>query len=132
MREQPLFIALLIGLMCLVRFGLAAYGYAAPEALMTQLAAPVADNPQMPYIIRVWAIRDMVLAILVATARPATIKPLLMACIVIDTTDILSAWLAGRAGLFSPAETVSLMTTAIAALVPETLALVLIRRAARA
>jgi hypothetical protein len=54
-----------------------------------------------------------------------------MACIVIDTTDILSAWLAGRAGLFSPAETVSLMTTAIAALIPETLALVLIRRAAR-
>ena len=63
---------------------------------------------------------------LVASARPATIVPLLTAGIVIDPTDILSAWLAGRAGLSDAAETWSLMTTAIAALVPETLALLLI------
>jgi hypothetical protein len=128
MRGQPALIALLIALMCAIRFGLAAYGYLAPEALMAQLGAAAADNPQMPYIVRVWAIRDMVLAVLVLTARPATIGPLLVACIVIDLTDILSAWLSGRAGLFTPADTLSLMTTAVAALVPETLALLLIRR----
>jgi hypothetical protein len=53
---------MLLALMCLVRFGLAAFGYAAPEALMAELGAPITANPQMPYIVRVWAVRDMVLA----------------------------------------------------------------------
>jgi hypothetical protein len=129
MRGQPRAIAVLVGLMCLIRFSLALYGYLAPEALMAQLGAPAADNPQMPYIVRVWAIRDIVLAVLVVTARPGMLRPLLIACIVIDTTDIVSAWLAGRAGLFDGPATLGLMTTAVAALVPESLALwLLIRR----
>jgi hypothetical protein len=128
MRGQPAAIAVLVGLMCLVRFGLALFGYLAPEALMAQLGAPAADNPQMPYIVRVWAVRDMVLAMLVVTARPAMLRPLLIACIVIDTTDILSAWLAGRDGLFDGPQVLGLMTTAIAALVPESLALWLLWR----
>lgn len=128
MRGQPVSIAVLVGLMCLVRFSLAAFGYLAPEALMAELGAPAAANPQMPYIVRVWAIRDMVLAVLVITARPAMLRPLLVACIVIDMTDIFSAWAAGRAGLFDGPQTLGLMTTAIAALVPETLALWLIIR----
>jgi hypothetical protein len=56
---------------------------------------------------------------------------LLVACIVIDLADIVSAVLAGRAGLFGPADAFGLMTTAIAALVPEMLALLLIRRRRR-
>jgi hypothetical protein len=132
MRGQPPLIAALVGVMCLVRFGLALFAYVAPEVLMAELGAPAAANPQMPYIVRVWAIRDMVLAVLVVTARPATLRPLLIACIVIDATDILSAWLAGRAGLFDAADTWGLMTTAIAALVPESLALWLISRRDRA
>ena len=55
MRVQPFFIAL----MCAVRFGLAAFGHLAPKALMEQLGIPIADNPQMPYAIRVWTIRDL-------------------------------------------------------------------------
>ena len=129
MRGQPRLVALLIGLMCAVRFGLAAFGYADPLGLMEQLAAPPADNLQMPYIIRVWAIRDMVLAILVVLARPAHVRTLLIACIAIDLTDIASAWLGGNAGLFDAGESFALMTTAIAALVPEALALLLTRRA---
>ena len=78
----------------------------------------------MPSIVRVRAIRDMVLAILVVTARPAMLRPLLIACIVIDTADILSASLSERAGLFGPADTLALMTTAILALATETLAFV--------
>jgi hypothetical protein len=128
MRGQPATIFILLAIMCLVRFGLAAFGYAAPEALMAELGAPPDANPQMPYIVRVWAVRDMVLALLVLAARPAWLQPLLIACIAIDATDIASAWLSGRAGLFDAAETLGLMTTAIAALVPETLALLLLRR----
>lgn len=128
MRNQVWYVAMLIGIMGLIRFGLAAIGYINPPWLMEQLGAPVAANLQMPYILRVWAIRDIVLAILVLTANPSTIKPLLWACIAIDCTDVLSAFFSGMAGLFNPTDTRSLQLTAIAALIPETIALGFILR----
>jgi hypothetical protein len=127
-RGQPASVILLLAIMCAVRFGLAAFAYAMPDALMAELGALPAANLQAPYIVRVWAVRDMVLALLVVAARPAWLQPLLLACIVIDSTDIGSAWLSGRAGLFSPDDTLGLMGTAVAALVPELLALWLVRR----
>ncbi len=126
MRGQSWYIALLIGLMCLIRFSMSAVGYVDPLWLMTQLNIPMDSNIQMPYIIRVWAIRDIVLAIVVAIADRYTVKALLLACIAIDTTDVISAHLSGVAGLFNASETRSLQLAAIAALVPETIALVLL------
>jgi hypothetical protein len=126
MRGQGWYIALLVGLMCLIRFSLSAVGYADPQWLMEQLNIPIDTNIQMPYIIRVWAIRDIVLAVIVASANPNTIRTLLLACIAIDATDILSAHLSGVAGLFNASETWSLKLTAIAALVPEAIALALL------
>jgi hypothetical protein len=128
MRDQVWYIALLIGSMCFVRFGLAAYGYIDPVALMESLGAPSDLNVQAPYIVRVWAIRDIVIALMVALARPTYIKQVLIACIAIDLTDIFTAHISGVSGLFSSAETWSLKITAIAALVPESLALALIFR----
>ena len=98
MRNQVWYVATLIGIMCLIRFGLSAIGYVDPHWLMQQLGAPIEANLQMPYIIRVWAIRDMVLAILVVFSNQATIKVLLFACIAIDLTDIWSAHLSGLEG----------------------------------
>lgn len=126
MRGQSWYVALLIGLMCLIRFSLSAVGYADPQWLMGQLGIPIDSNIQMPYIVRVWAIRDIVLAVVVAAANRITVKTLLLACIAIDVTDIVSAHLSGVAGLFNIAETWSLKLTAIAALVPELIALVLL------
>jgi hypothetical protein len=126
MRGQSWYIALLIGLMCLIRFSLSAVGYADPLWLMEQLSIPIDSNVQMPYIVRVWAIRDIVLAVIVTFANRSTVKTLLFACVAIDTTDIISAQLSGVAGLFNASETWSLKLTAIAALVPELLALVLL------
>lgn len=126
MRNQRWYIALLIGLMCLIRFSLSAVGYADPLWLMEQLSIPIDSNIQMPYIIRVWAIRDIVLAVIVVFAKRSTVQPLLLACAAIDATDIISAHLSGVAGLFSASETWSLKLTAIAALVPELMALVLL------
>lgn len=123
MKGQVWYVALLIGLMCIIRFGLSAIGYNDPHWLMEQLNINVNSNFQMPYVIRVWAIRDIVIAILVAFANKKTIKTLLLACIAIDFTDILSAHLSGAEGLFSPGEIWSLKLTAIAALIPEMLAL---------
>ncbi len=128
MRNQVWYVATLIGFMCLLRFGLGAIGYVEPHWLMQQLGAPTEANLQMPYIIRVWAIRDMVLAILEVFSNQATIKVLLCACIAIDMTDIWSAHLSGLEGLFSSTDTWSLKLTAIAALLPESAALALIMR----
>lgn len=126
MRNQSWYIAFLIGLMCIIRFSLSAVGYTNPHWLMEQLNIPISSNLKMPYVIRVWAIRDIVLAVLVAFANKNTVKTLLLACIAIDFTDILSAHLSGMAGLFNVSETWSLKLTAIAALVPEITALVLL------
>ncbi len=126
MRDQRWYVALLIGLMCLIRFSLSAVGYADPLWLMRQLSIPIDSNIQMPYIIRVWAIRDIVLAVIVAFANRSTVQTLLLACVAIDATDIMSAHLSGVAGLFNVSETWSLKLTAIAALVPELMALVLL------
>lgn len=126
MRNQAWYVVALVGLMGAVRFGLALIGYIDPHWLMTQLGISVAANMQMPYIIRVWAVRDIVLSVLVVFSRQDLIKTLLIACIAIDATDILSAHLSSMAGLFNEAETLSLKLTAVAALVPESLAFVLI------
>ena len=128
MRNQVWYVATLIGIMCLIRFGLSAIGYVEPHWLMQQLGVTLDSNLQMSYIIRVWAIRDMVIAILVVFSNQATIKVLLFACIAIDMTDIWSAHLSGLEGLFSEIDTWSLKLTAIAALLPETAALALIMR----
>ena len=126
MRGQSWYIVLLIGLMCLIRFSMSAVGYVDPLWLMTQLNIPIDSNIQMPYIIRVWAIRDIVLAIVVAIADRQTVRSLLLACIAIDITDVVSAHLSSVAGLFNALETRSLQLTAIAALIPETIALALL------
>jgi hypothetical protein len=126
MRGQTWYVAGLIGLMCLVRFGLSTIAYADPDWLMEQLGMPLASNVQAPYVVRAWAIRDIVLAVLVVFANPCFIKTLLFACIAIDATDIVSAHLSGTAGLFNAADTWSLKWAAIAALVPEVVALALI------
>jgi hypothetical protein len=126
MRGQSWYVACLIGLMCLIRFGMSAVGYVEPQWLMTQLHIPLDVNIQMPYIIRVWAIRDIALAAIVAVADRSTVKILLLACIVIDLSDVLSAQLSGMEGLFNAAQTRSLQLTAIAALVPESIAFTLL------
>jgi hypothetical protein len=127
MRRQIWYVALSIGLMCLIRFGLSVVGYANPHWFMSEIGISLSSNPQMPYAIRAWAIRDMVIAILVAFAGRQMVKPLLIACIAIDCTDIISAYLSGVEGLFGDADgwLLKLTSTAIAALFFEIGALVL-------
>ena len=62
-------VAFLIGISCLVRFSLALFGYVKPLLLMKQLGAEQIKNVQMPYVIRVRAIRDIVISVLIAIAR---------------------------------------------------------------
>jgi hypothetical protein len=128
MRNQVWYVALLIGLMCLIRFGLSVFGYVAPHMFMAETGISLSSNLQMPYAIRAWAIRDMVLALLVVLADKTQVKMLLIACVVIDSTDIISAYLSVRNGLFNTADVglIQLTSTAIAALILELVAIVLL------
>ena len=128
MRNQIWYVALLIGLMCLIRFSLSALGYASPTWFMEEVGISLSANPQMPYAIRAWAIRDIVISILVALADKTTVRMLLIACVAIDLTDIVSAYLSGVAGLFGTADgwLLKLTSTAIAALLLELIAVALL------
>jgi hypothetical protein len=128
MRGQIWYIALLIGLMCLIRFSLSAFGYVNPPWFMEEVGISLSANPQMPYAIRAWAIRDIVVSGLVVLADRTTVKMLLAGCVAIDFTDIISAYVSGVAGLFGTADAwlLKLTSTAIAALVLELTALILL------
>ncbi len=128
MRGQPLAIAVLIGIMCVGRLAFAAVGYANPTGLMEYFGYLGATNLQTQYIIRLWAIRDMVLSVLVVLSPGSTIKALLWACIVVDATDFLSTQISRTDGLFNAASTWSLTLAIFVALVPEVAALALIYR----
>jgi len=121
MRNQVWYVALLIGLMCIIRFGLSAVGYAAPHWVMSEIGISLSTNPQMPYAIGAWAIRDIVMAVLVVLADKTNVKMLLIGCVAIDFTDIISACLSGLSGLFDPVDgwLLKLTSTAIAALILE-------------
>jgi hypothetical protein len=128
MRGQIWYIALLIGLMCIIRVSLSAFGYANPNWFMEEIGISLSSNPQMPYAIRAWAIRDIVISVLVVLADKTTVKMLLIGCVAIDFIDIISAYLSGVAGLFGTEDgwLLKLTSTAIAALVLEIGALVLL------
>jgi hypothetical protein len=128
MRDQVWYVALLIGLMCVIRLSLSAFGYINPPWFMEEIGLSLSANPQMPYAIRAWAIRDIIISVLVVCADKTTVKLLLMGCIAIDSTDIISAYLSGVAGLFGTADgwLLKLTATAIAALLLEFAALILL------
>jgi hypothetical protein len=128
MRGQVWYISAPIGLMCLIRFGLSALGYANPHWFMEEIGLSLSSNPQMPYAIRAWAIRDVVLSVLVILANRTNVNMLLIGCVAIDFTDIISAYLSGIAGLFGTVDgwLLKLTSTAIAALILELGALLLV------
>jgi hypothetical protein len=128
MKGQVWYITASIGLMCLIRFSLSAFGSANPYWFMEEIGISLSSNPQMPYAIRAWAIRDLVIAVLVVFASKKNVNMLLLGCVAIDSTDIISAYLSGKAGLFGTADgwLLKLTSTAIAALILELGALVLI------
>jgi hypothetical protein len=115
--------------MCLVRFGLAVVAYLYPDFLMSELGFPKDTNIQASYLGRVWAIRDIVISILVVyyfIKDKKVLLILIVGCIFIDLTDILSAHLGFVDGIFNKNDSWNLKLTAIYALIPEVIALLLL------
>ena len=115
--------------MCLVRGGLAGWFYLFPAEAFDAFGTPQAADSIATYLVRVWGGRDVVIAVLVAAAGRAYLKPLLIACIAIECSDFLAASLAHSAGIFSTDQLLAQYATVLAAFVPETIALALIIRA---
>jgi len=129
MRGQPTLIAVLIGVACLVRFSLGAVAYLAPMWLLG--LDPVAGTESVPYFVRIYAVRDIVLAVLLGSATPNYVAPLLIGCIVVDGGDLLAGILAGASGAATSGETVALVGLAAAFVTIQVIALHLIRRRTR-
>jgi len=125
MRGQSTLIAVLIGVTCLVRFSLGAAGYLAPLWLLR--LDPVAGTEAVPYFVRIYAVRDMVLAVLLVSATPNYVAPVLIGCIVADGGDLLAGILAGASGAATSGETVALVGLAATFVAIQAVALHLIR-----
>jgi len=125
MRSQPTLIAVLIAVACLVRFSLGAVGYLAPMWLVG--LDPVAGTEYLPYFVRIYAVRDIVLAVLLVSATPSYVVPLLIGCIVADGGDLLAGIIAGASGAATSGETVALVGLAAAFVTIQAIALHLIR-----
>ncbi|MEL6186186.1 MAG: hypothetical protein AAFU79_16290 [Myxococcota bacterium] len=116
---------LLVGAMVLVRAGLASGGLLAPEWTMSEMGVSPEDNPQAGVIVRVWAIRDLVLSGLVLALYRESLRSLLVGCVIIDVVDAANAWGAYVQGGLEGEATLALLAAAGLALVPEMAALML-------
>ena len=120
----------LIIVMCTVRLGIALIAWINPEFIMLEFGFPKDTNTQAVYLGHIWASRDIVLSILVLYFLIKDKKVLInivVACIAIDFFDIISAHLGFVEGIFNQKDSWNLQLTAIFALVPETIAIIILR-----
>jgi len=92
---------------------------------------PVAGTESVPYFVRIYAVRDVVLSVLLGSATPNYVAPLLIGCIVADGGDLLAGILAGVSGAATSGETVALVGLAAAFVTIQAIVLHLIRRGTR-
>lgn len=124
-------IANLIFIVAALRGLLGLAGFIAPHFVMRELGAPPELNPHMPYVVRVWAIRDIVLAGFLIHERHRRAFTALALVAIIDAVDIISAGLAALEGPYEPMTAVGLAGIAIAVLIPELLAMAWLRAGRR-
>ena len=121
-------VAGLILAMCSIRFGVAIFAYAAPETAFATFNLVWEERSLLFYFVKVWAIRDMAIAALILFSGRNWIAHLLTACVFIETSDIVSTYLAMERGLFTFEEAQSQASTAVLALILELFAILLIKR----
>jgi len=85
----------------------------------------------MLYFVRIYAVRDVALAILLASATPNCVTPLLIGCIMVDGGDLLAGIVAGASRAATSGETVALVGLAAVFVTIQAIALRLIRRRIR-
>ncbi len=124
-------VIILIVVVAALRGLLALAGFFAPQFVMRELGAPPELNPHMPYVVRVWAIRDIVLAGFLMSERHRRAVVALLLVAIIDAVDVISAGLAALEGPYDAPTALGLAGVAIAFLIPELVAIAWIRSAQR-
>lgn len=119
-------VVVLLLLMCMARAGIAGFGYLAPQTALALYGLDAEPGTAIEYLARVWGVRDVILALLVATADRSYLKTLIWACIAIEFSDIFAACKGYVDGYFTYDHLVGQLLTVGVALVPESLALGLI------
>jgi hypothetical protein len=113
---------------CAIRFGVAAPSYLLPDTMFLLFGMQQGQGSPIMYFVKVWAVRDIVLALLVVFASRQHIKTLLAACVAIESSDALAVYLTYSAGTFSGIQALNQLSTVALALVSEAAALVMISR----
>lgn len=127
MKEVPKTVMILVGVMCLIRILMGGYAYFNPELLMEEWGDITNTMSQMPYMVRVWGIRDVVIGIWILLSPKKTIAMMLIGCAVIDGSDVLAAFLNYAAGATTAENTITLIGVALSCFIPETIALAVLK-----
>lgn len=127
MYEYSKSVVALLLLMCLARAGIAGFCYLAPQTALAIYGLEADPGTAIEYLGRVWGIRDVVLAVLVATAKRTYLKTLIWACIAIEISDAYAAFQGYSDGYFNANHLIGQFLTIGVALIPESIALFLIR-----
>jgi len=97
-----------------------------PSLLMAPLGFSLPDNLQGTYLVRLWAARDIVMAILALyflnIKEMKAFFALVLAWVVVDSIDVISACLAYSSGYFDAKSTLMLISMALSGLIPEAIA----------
>jgi hypothetical protein len=122
---------LIIGLllfMCIARGGLGAFSYIAPEAAFSAFSLPHDPNSPIVYFVRLWAGRDVMIALLILFTPRAHLRAMLYFCIGVELFDFTGAYLGFKAGFFTFQNFIDQVLTVCLAFIPETIALALMVR----
>lgn len=103
--------------MLTIRTAMAASTYLAPRPSAKVYGLDPANNPQLPYLGRVYAARDLALAAGTIKTTGPTRRTLLQLCLAIDIADTVSALAAGKAGYIPRAGAAFLTAAAVSAAV---------------
>lgn len=100
--------------MSMLRLGVGAGAWLAPRMAGKAFLMRPEDNPQAPYLGRLFGARDVALAYGSMSSKGGALRTWLVAGLAVDAADAAAAIAGGRAGYLSRAQTVLLAAPALA------------------
>ena len=100
-------------LLAYLRIGVGVGGWVAPTASVKPYGIDPADNPQMPYMTRLFAVRDLTLAVGVLRSKKKARRQWLELGVMCDALDAAASLAGGTKGYLSPRTTAMLTGAAL-------------------
>lgn len=99
------------------RIAIGATALATPDLAVKLFRLDGPGNPQLPYMTRMFASREIALGIITLAARGRSRRAIVALGIVVDGSDAFAAWDAGRRGAVSQPTSMALAGPALGAVV---------------